>query len=115
MSREFELHDYEEVDLLPEYDLSGLQPGAAYRPLDQGYTVTVHKTDGSTEVRVVGPCDDAVILEPDVKVYFPDSESVNNALRSIIALFPKQAKKSVARSTRSSAPKRGATSTQGGR
>ncbi|HGJ66142.1 TPA: hypothetical protein ENS27_12290 [bacterium] len=32
--------------------------------------------------------DGAVMLEPDVKEYFPDSESVNNALRSLISLIP---------------------------
>ncbi len=99
MSKEFELHDFEEDDLLPEYDLSSVEPGTAYRPLDQGYTVTIHKADGSTEVRVVSPYKDAIVLEADVKAYFPDSESVNSALRSIIALFPKESRRPPARST----------------
>jgi hypothetical protein len=29
--------------------------------------------------------DGSVMLDPDVKVHFPDSESVNKALRSFIA------------------------------
>ena len=28
------------------------------------------------------------MLEPDVKKYFPDSESVNHALRTLIELIP---------------------------
>ena len=30
------------------------------------------------------------MLEPDVRQYFPDSEAVNNALRSLIALIPRK-------------------------
>jgi hypothetical protein len=30
----------------------------------------------------------AVMLEPDVRKYFPDSEAVNQVLRSLIALIP---------------------------
>ena len=33
---------------------------------------------------------DVIILEPDVKKYFPDSESVNKTLRNLIKLIPKQ-------------------------
>ena len=90
MSKEFELHEYEDEDLLREYDLSGVERGTAHRPLDEGYTVTVHKADGTTEVSDVSPRRDAIVLEADVREYFPDSESVNRALRTIITLFPKQ-------------------------
>ena len=30
------------------------------------------------------------MLEPDVRQYFPDSEAVNHALRSLIALIPRK-------------------------
>jgi hypothetical protein len=30
----------------------------------------------------------AITLDPDVREYFPDSESVNRALRGLIALIP---------------------------
>jgi len=34
----------------------------------------------------------SVVLDPDVRAYFPDEESVNNALRTLIALVhPKSA------------------------
>jgi hypothetical protein len=32
--------------------------------------------------------DGAVMLEPDVSAYFPDSEATNRALRGLIALIP---------------------------
>lgn len=32
--------------------------------------------------------DSAITLDPDVREYFPDSESVNRALRGLIALIP---------------------------
>ena len=38
--------------------------------------------------RIYRKCE--VILEPDVREYFPDSESVNNALRSLIMLIPQK-------------------------
>jgi hypothetical protein len=31
-----------------------------------------------------------IILDPDVKIYFPNSESVNSTLRSLIKLIPQQ-------------------------
>ena len=38
------------------------------------------------------PDKNAVVLEPDVHEYFPDSDSVNRALRSLIALIPQKKK-----------------------
>jgi len=34
------------------------------------------------------PKEGVVILEPDVRSYFPDSESVNRVLRTLIKLIP---------------------------
>jgi hypothetical protein len=31
-----------------------------------------------------------VLLEPDIRQYFPDSEAVNRALRALIAIAPKK-------------------------
>ncbi|MDR3555424.1 MAG: hypothetical protein P4L55_11760 [Syntrophobacteraceae bacterium] len=63
-----------------------------YRAMQSGYTITVRQSDGTTLAKEVRPRDDAVILEPDVLEYFPDSESVNTALRSLIKLIPKKAR-----------------------
>ncbi len=37
-------------DMLPEYDFSGAVRGRHYMPLHKGYSVTIHKEDGSTIV-----------------------------------------------------------------
>ena len=78
--------DYDD-GMLPEYDFSGKKGvrGKYYSGRKKGYTVRIHNEDGTTTVQHFGP---TVTLEPDVAVYFPDSESVNNALRTLIALVP---------------------------
>jgi len=80
-------------EMRAEYDFSGGVRGkhaAAYR---QGHTVTVHKKDGATIVQNFRLDEGAVILEPDVREYFPNSESVNQALRTLISIAPKSRKK----------------------
>jgi hypothetical protein len=77
-------------EMLPEYDFSKGQRGKYFRRLRKGYTVEIHKADGTVEVRHHPPEEGTVRLEPDVREYFPDSESVNAALRSLITLIPKK-------------------------
>lgn len=48
----------------------------------------VVKEAGNTEVQYFSLKDGAIMLEPDVQQYFPDSESVNSALRTLITLIP---------------------------
>ena len=79
-------------DMRPEYDFSRGMRGKHYKAYREGHTVTIHKEDGSTIVQEFRLEKNAVILEPDVKEYFPDSESVNKALRSLIALIPEKQK-----------------------
>jgi hypothetical protein len=40
----------------------------------------------------VEPPEGAVILEPDARAYFPDSEAVNRTLRTLISLIPEKNK-----------------------
>jgi hypothetical protein len=47
---------------------------------------------GTTVVQHFELEDGAVMLEPDVREYFPDSAAVNNALRCLIPLMPKKRK-----------------------
>ncbi len=79
-------------EMRAEYDFTGGVRGKHYHALQGGYTITIHKVDGSTVVKEVKPAKGAVILEPDVQKYFPDSDSVNVALRSLIRLIPAQRK-----------------------
>jgi hypothetical protein len=47
------------------------------------------------------PDKDAIVLDSDVRAYFPDSNTVNNALRALIALIPKKRKLTRRTSTKS--------------
>src|ERR1041385_6525941 len=83
-------------DMLPEYNFES-QKGVSrkfYRSLDKGYTVRVHQRDGTTVVNHYTLAEGTVLLAPDVREYFSDSEAVNDALRSLIHLMEKlQARK----------------------
>ena len=78
-----------------EYDFRGGVRGKHYKAYRQGNTVTIHKSDGTTDVQHFKLEEGAVLLEPDVREYFPDSETVNNALRGLITLLPKKIKAKV--------------------
>ncbi len=79
-------------ELLPEYDFRGGVRGKHYEAYRRGHTVTVHKNDGTTNVQHFTLEEGAVLLEPDVREYFPDSETVNKALRGLITLLPRKSK-----------------------
>ncbi|MBC8160437.1 MAG: hypothetical protein H7Z42_04385 [Roseiflexaceae bacterium] len=74
----------------PEYDFSGKQGvrGKYYQRLRDGYTVRIHQQDGTTIVQNVVRPEGTVALDADVREFFPDAESVNNALRGLIQLLP---------------------------
>lgn len=76
----------ESDDMRPEYDFTGGVRGKHHRALSQGYAVKVHQTDGTTLVQHFKLEERTVVLEPDVRKYFPDSEAVNTALRCLIPL-----------------------------
>ena len=80
----------EDNDMRAEYDFTGGVRGKHYGAMQAGYTITVHEADGTTVVKDVMPKEGAVILEPDIRKYFPNSESVNRALRCLIPLLPKK-------------------------
>ena len=71
-----------------EYDFSGGIRGKHFRAMASGYTVTIKNSDGTTVVQEVLPTERTVVLSSDVWEYFPDSDSVNSALRSLISLIP---------------------------
>ncbi len=80
----------EDNDMRTEYDFTGGVRGKHYKAMQAGYTITIHNADGTTVVKDVMPKEGAVILEPDIRAYFPDSESVNRTLRCLIPLLPKK-------------------------
>jgi hypothetical protein len=80
----------EQDEMLPEYAFTGKQGvrGKYHRAYRQGHTVKIQQADGTVSVHYFTLKDGAVMLEPDVREYFPTSESVNSTLRALIALVP---------------------------
>ena len=76
--------DSKDREMRPEYDFSGGVRGKHFKAYRQGHTVKITRRDGSTEMHCFTKEDGAVMLDPDVQRHFPDSESVNRALRSLI-------------------------------
>ncbi len=76
--------------MLPEYDFSGKkgQRGKYHQAYERGHTVRIVQEDGSVTTQYFTLEDGAVLLEPDVREYFPNSGSVNEALRGLIKLIP---------------------------
>ncbi len=87
-------------DIRPVYDFSGGVRGKYAKTLrEKGYTIRIHYRDGTvTEKRVLG--ENAVSLAPDVREYFPTSQAVNRALRTLISLIPDK-RKAIAKKARS--------------
>lgn len=79
------------AEMLPEYDFKGKKgvQGKYYQACRRGHTVKIHREDGTASVQHFTLEEGAVMLEPEVRTYFPNSESVNQALRSLITLIPK--------------------------
>ncbi len=87
------MNDTDNDDLRPEYDFATMQGGERgkyYQAYREGHTVKIHKGDGSTEVRYFTLDEGAIMLDPDVRRYFPTAEAVNEALRGLIRLIPQQ-------------------------
>jgi hypothetical protein len=76
--------DYDD-GMLPEYNFAGEKGvrGKYYRDMRKGYTVRIHNEDGTVTEKHYGPM-------ITLAAYFPDSESVNNALRTLISLVPEK-------------------------
>lgn len=75
-------------EIRSEYDFSGGVRGKHVQEMRQGYRVTIHQEDGSVTIKEYELDENFVVLDPDVRRYFPDSESVNRTLRSLISLIP---------------------------
>ena len=62
--------------------------GKYYEAYREGHKVVIHKEDGTKSVQYFKLEDGAVMLKPDVRKYFPNSEPVNKALKSLIEIIP---------------------------
>jgi ketopantoate reductase len=85
-------------EMRPEYELSGgVRNRYAEKLRKNGYTIRIHHRDGTvTEKHYAG--EKTETLAPDVEVYFPDSKSVNRALRTLISIIPEKRKPSARKS-----------------
>jgi hypothetical protein len=89
--------DFSDIPELTEEDFKRAKRGVDFFkergydfPITGPVKITVRMEDGTSETYVVNPGrrSQIVALDPDVSEYFPDSESVNRTLRSLIALIP---------------------------
>ncbi len=67
--------------MLEEYDFTGKKGvrGKYHEAFKSGYTVRIIKENGTTDEQHFAA------IDSDIHRYFPDSDSVNNALRSLIS------------------------------
>ena len=79
-------------EMRPEYDLSGgVRNRYAKQLRENGYTIRVYHRDGTISERQF-PGERTVTLAPDVQEYFPTSQAVNRALRTLISIIPEKRK-----------------------
>jgi hypothetical protein len=87
---------FNDDEMMPEYDFTNGVRGKHYHAYRKGHSVIVHQEDGTTQVHHFTLQDGAVMLDPYVQQYFPDSDSVNHALRTLVELVsPIRPKKDV--------------------
>lgn len=85
--------EVQETEMLSEYDFRKGMRGKHCKAYRKGHIVKIRKENGSRAVQYFKLEDGAIILEPDVRKYFPNSESVNQTLRSLISIMPKMQRK----------------------
>lgn len=79
-------------EMRAEYDFSHGVRGKHAQALQRGYTIEIRQPDGTTTIEQIQPAEGVVVLDPDIREYFPDSQSVNDALRNLVKLIPSRKK-----------------------
>ena len=74
----------QEIDMRDEYDFSKGVRGKHYKAYREGHAVIINKDDGTKLIQYSTQEDGAIILDPDIKLHFSNSESLDKALRSLI-------------------------------
>ena len=69
-------------------DFSGGVRGKHCDAYRRGHTIKVRQDDGIISVQKFVPDSDAVVIDRDVRAYFPDAAAINNALRALIGIMP---------------------------
>lgn len=72
-----------------EYDFSGKKGvrGKYHKAFKNGYTVRVYDKDKIVSTQYFAA------IEPDLQPYFPNSKTINKALRSLVSLIPEKTQK----------------------
>ena len=70
----------DEYEMLPEYNFRGGVRGKHHKTLQEGYTIEIHSLD-KNKVQQIKPGESAIILESDVREYFPTSVVVSNMVQ----------------------------------
>lgn len=80
----------QEDEMLSEYNFKGKKGmrGKYYLGPNPAHVVQIHHQDGTVTQRCFSSLQKVILLDEDVAAYFPDSESVNNTLRALIAIVP---------------------------
>ena len=89
--------DFSDIPELTTEQLQSMKPareffmerGIIFDPTTP-HTVTVTHEEGTTTTHLLAPAGQIIVLDADVQPFFPDSESVNHILRSLISLIPQQ-------------------------
>ena len=79
-------------DMKSSYDFGKGKRTDHAKRYQQGHEVRIERADGSATVQRFTLEDGAVMLEPDVRAVFKDSNAVNRALRCLIPLMRRGAK-----------------------
>jgi hypothetical protein len=82
-----------DTDEIKPVDFSGGVRGKHQAACTKGYSVKEHREDGSTIIHKFVPEMGAIVLDEDVRSYFPDAKTVNSALRGLIKLMPQSRKR----------------------
>jgi hypothetical protein len=67
-------------EVLPHYDFTGAERGKHYKKYREGINIRILESGKKARL---------IVLDDDLSKIFPDSESVNLALRHVIAAVPK--------------------------
>lgn len=74
----------ETKEMREEYDFSGGVQGKHFKEYRRGHSVRITKSNGTTETHIFSAAEGSIMLDPDVRKHFSDSETVNKVLRSLI-------------------------------
>jgi hypothetical protein len=82
-----------ETAVIRPVDFSGGERGKHCSAYRRGHTVKVRQDDSTIIVQKFVPDADAVVIDRDVRAYFPDATAINNALRALIGIIPHKQRK----------------------